>query len=160
MGTRGLYGFYYKGKFYVIYNHFDSYPSGLGCNIVNEIQNEMDKYGNLDRWIEMLKNIKVLSETTQPTQPTQQDIDKLAPYTDLSISNKSTFDWYCLLSKTQGSINKVFESGYLLNHVNDEQEPYFQEYAYIVNFDTNQLDFYYSDSKVASFSLSKLPQFV
>jgi hypothetical protein len=38
MGTRGNYIFRYKGKCYVFYNHFDSYFSGLGEDIVRELK--------------------------------------------------------------------------------------------------------------------------
>lgn len=39
MGTRGNYIFRRNGKYYVFYNHFDSYFSGLGTQIVTEIRN-------------------------------------------------------------------------------------------------------------------------
>lgn len=39
MGTRGNYIFRRNGKYYVFYNHFDSYFSGLGNKIVAEIRN-------------------------------------------------------------------------------------------------------------------------
>ena len=38
MGTRGNYIFCRNGKYYVFYNHFDSYFSGLGKLIVDEIR--------------------------------------------------------------------------------------------------------------------------
>jgi hypothetical protein len=38
MGTRGYYAFRYKRKYYVFYNHFDSYWSGLGSKIIKELQ--------------------------------------------------------------------------------------------------------------------------
>ena len=38
MGTRGLYVFRYKNKWYVFYNHFDSYPDWLGQKIVADLQ--------------------------------------------------------------------------------------------------------------------------
>jgi len=41
MGTRGLFGFR-RGRYYVVYNHFDSYPSGLGFQLWKEI----DEYFN------------------------------------------------------------------------------------------------------------------
>ena len=34
MGTRGLLGFIIKGKKKGSYNHWDSYPSGLGMEII------------------------------------------------------------------------------------------------------------------------------
>ena len=38
MGTRGYYVFCYKGKYYVFYNHWDSYMEGLGEDIVKELR--------------------------------------------------------------------------------------------------------------------------
>lgn len=38
MGTRGYFGFYFKGKYYLIYNHSDSYPAELGKNLVEQIK--------------------------------------------------------------------------------------------------------------------------
>lgn len=137
MGTRGLFGFFYKGKYYVIYNHWDSYPSGLGADVVKELKNAI-KDGGLERWIELLIQIKVVDESIPPTV---EDIKKLAAYTNLKVSRQSTADWYCLLRDCQGSINEVLSSGYLLNHVDEKGIPCWEEYAYIVNFDTNKLDF-------------------
>ena len=37
MGTRGRYGFRYKGRFIIFYNHFDSYCDGLGQKIRDEL---------------------------------------------------------------------------------------------------------------------------
>src|SRR5687767_14362420 len=38
MGTRGLYCFLYKGIYYIIYNHWDSYPEGLGETLLEQLQ--------------------------------------------------------------------------------------------------------------------------
>ena len=53
MGTRGYYVFRYKNKWYVFYNHFDSYPSGLGNAIVHELRSI-----NLEKLKEYIENIK------------------------------------------------------------------------------------------------------
>ena len=37
MGTRGLLGLIVEGKRHAAYNHWDSYPSGLGAKIVKFI---------------------------------------------------------------------------------------------------------------------------
>ena len=157
MTTRGLFGFYYKGKYYVIYNHCDSYPSGLGYNIVKEIEAEMKQYNNLDRWIKLLTKIKIITEDQKPTQ---LDIDNLKEYTCLDVGYKRTDDWDCLLYKTNGSVNQVLQSGYMINNVDEDGNPIFYEYAYIINLDSNQFDFYVDDNLIASFKLTALPQFV
>lgn len=42
MGTRGKIGFVQKGVRKGVYNHFDSYPSGLGDDIIKFILNHTD----------------------------------------------------------------------------------------------------------------------
>ena len=153
MGTRGIFGFYYKGRYYVAYNHFDSYPEGLGNNIVNQIRNAK-RIGTFDHWIDLLVQLRVIQEHITPTP---DDIKALEPYTNLNVSNQSTDDWYCLVHKCQGNLYKVLESGYLLPHMDAEGTPYFEQYAYVVNFDTNDLDFYIGSEKLESYSLDNLP---
>ena len=38
MGTKGTYGFFKNGESKLTYNQFDSYPEGLGTNIVEFIK--------------------------------------------------------------------------------------------------------------------------
>lgn len=153
MGTRGLFGFFHKGKYYVVYNHWDSYPSGLGADIVKELKRAIDE-GRLEEWLNLLIQIKLVSESIPPTQ---EDIEKLKNYLDLNVSHQSESDWYCLLRKCQGSIEKVLNSGYMVNHINENETPIWEEYAYIVNFDTNKLDFY-GDDEPQSYEFNNLPE--
>jgi hypothetical protein len=44
MGTRGYYAFVFRGRFYVYYNHWDSYPAGLGKIIVDKIPEDPDTF--------------------------------------------------------------------------------------------------------------------
>ena len=98
MGTRGLFGFYYKGKYYVVYNQFDSYPSGLGVDIVEQIKCAMET-GVFLQWPTKLENIKVINPDSP--HPTAEDIKNLTIYTDLRVSDQSTLDWYCLVLNCQ-----------------------------------------------------------
>ena len=134
MGTRGLFGWYWKGKFYVVYNHWDSYPSGLGIIVLQEILAAC-----MDDWKSLLSKMILINDDISPTQ---EQIEQLAEYTDLGVSSQSTTDWYCLLRKCQGSPTKVLQSGYMQNSVYEDGSPQFQEYAYIINFDDNTFDYY------------------
>ncbi|SNW62242.1 Hypothetical protein ORPV_338 [Orpheovirus IHUMI-LCC2] len=154
MGTRGLFGFVYKGKYYVAYNHYDSYPDYLGQLILDEIK-AMLKCGSFDEWLEMAKRIKVVGNVN----PTAEDINLLKEYTDLSVSRQSTDDWYCLLRKCQGSLKNVLESGYILNHVEEDGSPCFEEYAYLLNFDNKTFDFYEGSVLVGQYQFNNLPSF-
>ena len=44
MGTRGLKIVRFHGRYYVYYNHFDSYPRGLGRILVDEIPTDSELY--------------------------------------------------------------------------------------------------------------------
>jgi hypothetical protein len=42
MGTRGFLGFVLQDKEYITYNHFDSYPSGLGDAVLQWLRGEVE----------------------------------------------------------------------------------------------------------------------
>jgi hypothetical protein len=44
MGTRGLVFIRCRGRYFIYYNHFDSYPDFLGTVIVSEIPKDPDQY--------------------------------------------------------------------------------------------------------------------
>lgn len=150
MGTRGIFGFRYKGKYYVCYNHFDSYPSELAKNLIEEIKSEK----SLTNWIKMLKKLKIVDESIPPTQ---QEIISLNQYHQCHCPSVGKVSWYSLLRNTQGSFVRVLESGHLLNHIDKDEKPCFEEFGYILNFDTMGFEYYHCDKWIASFSVDNLP---
>lgn len=57
MSTRGAIGFYYKGKEKVGYNHFDSYFTGLGNDLLNYLKGKTK-----EELINVCNSIKLESE--------------------------------------------------------------------------------------------------
>lgn len=104
MGTRGLFGFYFRGTYYVCYNHWDSYPSALGKDLIKELY-RAQKMKQLDEWITMLQKLRIVDLNTEPSL---DDIQRLEPYTDTSVGSETRMDWYCLLRKAQGSFNVCY----------------------------------------------------
>jgi hypothetical protein len=43
MVTRGFKVYRHKGRYYVYYNHYDSYPEGLGLELLHEIPRNVSK---------------------------------------------------------------------------------------------------------------------
>jgi len=125
MGTSAKFGFYYKGKYYLAFNKFDSYPKGLGYRLILELLN-----ADFDEWIKLLENIKEVSEDDKITP---EDIKKLEKYT-WDIGPPSNF--YCLLYHTQGSFHHVLHSGYIVNIAEDDEIDL--DYTYIVDLDNKE----------------------
>ncbi|MCJ1438457.1 hypothetical protein MMC27_007847 [Xylographa pallens] len=44
MDTRGYYAYRFRGRYYILYRHYDSYPEGLGAWIVQSIPQDSEKY--------------------------------------------------------------------------------------------------------------------
>ena len=136
MGTRGTTGFRVNGKDYISYQQFDSYPDGVGvsvCDAVKEIMKDKDKAVILAGKLQLVGDNK---------KPTAKDIEALAEYTDLGVSNQNTDDWYCLLRKTQGDPMAILKSGYVKDSAGFMADSLFCEFSYIINLDDDILEFY------------------
>jgi len=152
MGTKGIYGFYYKGVYYLFYNHDGSYPSGLGAKLIKEIRKAILE-GNINEWKSKLLALKAVNYNDEPTK---DDIEKLREYTDLRVSGRSTSDWYCLLRKCQGSYLNILNAGY---YVYPGRDLFSEQYSYVLNFDTNKFECYAISDKIGEYSLNELPNF-
>lgn len=133
MGTSGLFGFYYKGKYYWMYNHWDSYVDGLGINLMTEIVEALEDR-TFDTWYQMFDNLIIINYDDKPTI---EQIEKFSSFTNSTIDSKSINDWHCLLNKCEGSFLKVLQSGFIVN--NDNEDPYndprMYPYTYCLNMD-------------------------
>ena len=139
MGTRGLVGIKVNGKYSGYYNHYDSYPEGLGHGMVEFVQ-KLDAL-NIETMRNNCANLIIVKSNAEPTT---EEIGKYSQFRDSSIWNGG--DWYALLRNIQGS-------GYLdailcgkLEHVFDDiwfiGDSLYFEYDYILNLDELTVDFY------------------
>jgi hypothetical protein len=142
MGTRGSIGYIYKDKEYLAYNHFDSYPEGLGSDIL-ELITELNQENG---WNEFKENADKFQNIEEDKITDQNLIEKYKHYANLSVSNQNYSDPYCLFREIQGStwIYEIYK-GNLTHYTLDNnfiKDSLFCEYAYIINLDTNKLEFY------------------
>lgn len=140
MGTRGALGFYKDGTEKVAYNHYDSYPSGLGSDTLKFCKDTTIK--------EMEETFNKIVLVDEQSEPTNEQIKECKEYYDSSVSSKSEKDWYCLLRHAQGTL-EPYKNG--LKYMIDSKEfltnSLFCEYAYIINLDTEMLEFYIGFNK-------------
>lgn len=136
MGTRGLYGFHKNGIDKLTYNHLGSYPDSLGKKIV-----EFCKCAGRDGMNSLFDHIELVSEDAKPTQ---KQIEYCMEH-DLAVYADG---WCWTLRPNQGCPENwlpFIDSGskvYMIDNSSFIKDSLFCEYAYIVNLDTDQLEFY------------------
>ncbi len=90
MGTDGKFGFYYKGKYYMSFHHKDSYPSGLGVSLLEQVLN-----ANLDDWIKKVNNLQEIEDDSDDSF--DDDFYRDGPYCFLGMLNggaiRNVYNW-------------------------------------------------------------------
>lgn len=137
MGTRGCIGIRIDGKDKLSYNHSDSYFEGLGVNFVNDVQTLIAAYP-IGKIKDMARSMVLVGDIP----PTEDQIQKLSEYCDLGVSEKSTNDWYCLTRKLQGDLLRMLSIGIMLGNNKFIHDSLFCEFAYILNLDSEEVEFY------------------
>lgn len=141
MSTRGLYGIRKNGVDKLTYNHWDSYPSSFGNDIIVFIKD--NGYTKLSKMFDLI-------ELVGDKEPTFEQIDNClrANIVDISVAERTVGDWYCLTRKLQGNfpmysqLTKDSQPIYMLKDNAFIKDSLFCEYAYIINLDDETLEFY------------------
>lgn len=142
MGTRGIFGFRYKGKYYMVYNQYDS--GHMGAYLLEEIK-AMMKNDQFDEWLELFLSLKIV---TDEDIPTEEDLNALSAYTDNEIGRLDNLNFYTLTRKCQGSFLRVLQSKFILivpRFSDSVGVDIFIEYVYVLNFDDKSfvvIDYY------------------
>lgn len=143
MGTRGAYGFFKDGINKVSYNHFDSYPSGLGAEVMEFIKATPD-----DQLGEVFSSIVMVNENDMPTV---EQIDQCKKFANLNVGSQRIDDWYCLLREAQGNLSSLRNGlRYMIDNKDFLADSLFCEWAYIINLDTRKLEVYKGFNKSAN----------
>jgi len=134
VGTRGAFGVVIGEVEKISYNQFDSYPDGCGIDNLRWLRD-----ADLNEIRRLAESVEVVNDDRKPTT---EEIAKLRPYTDLSVHEQTTDDWYCLTRDTHGDIEKMLECGYILDSSDFPLDSLFCEWAYIVDLDKNAFEAY------------------
>lgn len=135
MSTRGAIGFRINGQDKMTYNHSDSYPSWLGVQFVEQVR-------KLVKRADLNEKVEAINVVDGDTPPTADEKAKLVWYANLSVSDQTADDWYCLLRNAQGKLDEYVKCGYMLAGNDFITDSLFCEYAYILNLDRGVVEFY------------------
>jgi hypothetical protein len=135
MSIRGAYGFRVNGEDKITYNYFDSYPEGLGINIINFIK-ETSKQ-NLQKIAEDIILVK------EDSVPTKEQVEACKQFYNGDVSSQCINDWYCLLRNSQGDLIPYCNGlKYMIDSHAFLKDSLSCEWAYIINLDTGNLEVY------------------
>lgn len=134
MGTRGFMGIVVDGELKGSYNHFDSYPTCLGENVVRDI-----RAMTLEEMRGKARGLKVVQESGAPTS---EEIATLCGYANEGVSSGDPEEWYVLLHDLQGELAKTLEAGYILDGTRFPADSLFCEWGYVVDLDAETLEVY------------------
>lgn len=128
MGTRGAVCLVIDGQEKTIYNHFDSYPGGLGQDVLTWLKGSID--------INAVRALRPVPEG----DPTPDDFARLAEFHDPGVS--SGRDWYALLRRTQGDLAATMRAGLYEDAGDFPRDSLFCEWAYVADFDARRFEVY------------------
>jgi hypothetical protein len=83
MGTRGFIGFVVDGVEKIAYNHWDSYPGGLGLDVLRWLRGEVGKMPDGMAWA--TEQVRALRVVDPQSSPTAEDIERLADFANLNV---------------------------------------------------------------------------
>mgnify|MGYP007008282266 CR=1 FL=1 len=138
MGTRGVYGVRVNGVDKLMYNGYDSYPHGLGVELVRQITTMIEKFG-----APALKNLAATVRLVNPTDvPSPGDLDNLRGHMGSGLPNGDGRNWNDLLRPVQGDLKTSLLTGYMLDNHEFIMDSLFCEYGYIFDLDKNRFEVY------------------
>lgn len=134
MSTRGFVGFVVDGTEKIAYNHFNSYPSALGCNVLEWLSKA--HLGGAQRLASALRVVDPESA------PTAEDIERLRAYANSNVGTQRIDEWYVLLRETQGNPAAMLDAGVIEDGHEFPLDSLFAEWGYLVDFDARTFEAY------------------
>ena len=136
MGTRGFVGFVVDGTEKIAYNQFDSYPDGLGVDVLEWLRSAAADVASLRERATALRVVQ------SDTEPTAEDVERLAGFADLKVSTKDPREWYVLLRETQGEPALMLQAGVIEDASHFPLDSLFCEWGYLVDLDAETFEVY------------------
>lgn len=140
MGTRGAMGVRIDGVDKIEYNHFDSYPEGLGKSVVETVRAILqDRTLGVEGLCTLARRLRAVDPSSEPTD---DDIEALRGYANLDVSDKSLKDWYCLTYGLRRNLLAKLRLGVVIDSHDFLSNSLFCEWAYVVNLDELTFEVY------------------
>lgn len=138
MGTRGAAGWRIQGEDYLTYNHYDSYPSALGLDVLAHTHIAVGR--GIGALAEAIMRCEVVDEHEQPSEEARARLAERGITSPARVSTGD--DWYAWLNEAQGNLDAYLNAGFLPINNDFVLDSLFCEWAYVVNLDEQRLEVY------------------
>lgn len=139
MGTRGLVAYTYKGKIYGMYNHFDSYPTGLG-NEIKENFPKLVKILGLDTIKKKVLTLKKQNEKDE-TNLSQEQIDQYYLWKKTLIESQENSKKELHTRMLNDQLTNEEEKDYSINYYKKQYYPLTTKNTYLDLLQKTEPDF-------------------
>lgn len=135
MGTRGFVGFVVDGTEKISYNHWDSYPGGLGLDVLKWLRQQ-----DISEVREAAAKLRLV-DNNEPA--TVKDIERVGTrYADRGVSTGKLSEWYVLLRETQGNPAAILDAGVMIDGSDFPYDSLFCKYGYLIDLDQQTFEVY------------------
>lgn len=170
MGTRGFVGVVVDDTVKLTYNHWDSYPDGLGAKTLTDLRNRLaesdvmpaccaqsgvgvcdsgphDFKQKLNTLRQKARDLKMIDESAEPTA---EEIALFQKYSDPTVGGsiekptdgRTISSYYQLIRKLQGELFQLLDLGIATDADGFQFDSLFCEWGYLVDFDNNVFQVY------------------
>lgn len=137
MGTRGFIGFVINEQEKIAYNHWDSYPSGLGAEVLAWLREKVEKHP-----ASLRSEAAALRMVSSDDPVTDEDIAHLKQFHNDTVSTGSEREWYALLRETQGDPEAMLKAGVAEDASGFPLDSLFCEWGYLIDLDAETFEVY------------------
>lgn len=138
MGTRGAFGVRIDGQDKITYNHFDSYPEGLGAALAEQLASMVSRKGGIDALCEAALAVRVLRDGESLSASERVRVEK---YRDGGVDDGKSL--YALTRRLQGDLRAILDDArVMLDGADFLADSVFCEWAYVANLDSGRLEIY------------------
>lgn len=136
MSTRGIIGVYINGESKLTFNHFDSYPEGLGVDVFADVLGMLNEWG-IEKMQRMARRLTLVTSETPFTDEVVEEFRHFTKDFDRELK-----DWDDVLEGLQGHLMDTLVAGYAANDNSFIADSLFCEWGYVLNLDDNLLEVY------------------
>jgi hypothetical protein len=127
-------GWAIDGQLYGSYNHFDSYPTGLGQQMGEAIG--VMRAEGFDKYRELARKMQKITNEDEPSP------EERVKYAHLWQNVSTGTDWYSLLRENQGELIETLQTGIYIDGTEFPTDGLWCEWAYVADFDREVLEVY------------------